>query len=441
MEISVALPPIAQKLGGAGFNRARLDAFIATLSEEEAVALATDPDLWRLPYQELPSGDWTRWIMRCGRGTGKTYTGGDRTNAVARDRKKIRTGEIGIIGRTATDARMTMIEGPSGILATAPPDFRPRWEPGNGILKWPNGVRGRVFSADKPEQIRGLNAAWIWGDEPAYWPDLYTTWMESIEPALRRGWARAMLTTTPKRKSKDLKMIEDLPGSVVTRAHTLQNPYLEPEVRARFLELYQGTRSGRQELGGDHLLENELALWKMSEIEASRATEAPPLRRVVVAIDPAVTANENSDETGIIVVGERDGHGYVLADNSGIYTPNGWARRSVASFYRWDADRIVPEVNNGGDMVVDTIRAVDGKVPVKPVRASRGKVIRAEPVAALYERGLIHHVGHFPELEEQLVEWDPSSSKSPDRLDALVWALTELFFPDQRPVGPLTAYL
>jgi len=436
-----------------GLRVDQIDAFVDSLSDAAADRTLADWSLWRLPYQTPPLGDWTRWILRCGRGAGKTYTGGKVTNETARDKSKIKSGEIGIIGRTYSDARFTMIEGPSGILATSTPDFRPRWEPGNGLLIWPNGVRGRVFSADKPESIRGPNFSFVWADEPAHWTDLFKTWIEVIEPALRVGWMRALLTTTPIR-NPDLRKLEELAGSVVTRAATFDNPYLPRSARARYREIYEGTRAGLQELYGEFLVDNDRALWSYEEIERNRircldgrfdrALESVgvQLRRVVVAIDPAVTANEDSDESGIIVAGlGANGHGYALADRTLKASPLGWARAAIAAYHRFRADLIVGEVNNGGDMVETTLRGLDPQVNFKAVRASRGKVTRAEPVAALYERGLIHHVGVLPELEDQLTSWDATMSKSPDRLDALVWAIHELFLQHDQPAGPLRAYL
>lgn len=427
-------------------TRKKIDTLVRSLTDDELQTVLGSWDLWALPYQRIPAGDWRRWIFRAGRGTGKTYTGASTTNDVAADRKKIGRGEISIWGRTHADARFTMIEGPSGILATAPPNFRPKWEPGNGLLTWPNKVKGRIFSAEKPEQGRGPNASWVWADEPAHWPDFEKTWWEVIEPGLRIGWSRAMLTTTPLPMSP-IKALEEDARSVVTRASTFDNAFLPREVRELFRAHYEGTRIGRQELLGEYLTENENALWSNDTIDATRVrpSDVPDLRRVVVAVDPAVTAHKNSDETGIVVAGVdstgREGRGFVLADHSGIYTPHAWAKRAIAAYIRHDADAIIVEVNNGGDLVEANIRAVDPRVKVKQVRASRGKVTRAEPVAALSERGRIHHAGHFPELEEQLTTWDATMSKSPDRLDAYVWAFHELMLQSDRPAGPLRAYL
>lgn len=443
MMIEPQYPEIVKILAQRGVHtQGTMRRFIESHDPDEVKAFLADWDLWRLPYQVMPEGKWRRWILRCGRGTGKTHTGARTTSEVARDRQKIKTGEIGIIGRTHADARFTMVEGPSGILAQAPVDFRPAWEPGNSVLTWPNGVRGRLFSADKPEQMRGPNFAWIWGDEPAHWPDGETTWMEVLEPALRVGWARAMLTTTPI-PGTWLSKIEALDDTEVTRASTFENSYLAKGVRDGYRKMFEGTRTGRQELYGDILEDNEKALWNGPELEQHRLHRMPvDAKRIVVAIDPAVTANKNSDESGIVVCAlGTDGHGYMLADRSGIHTPAAWAKVALAAYSRFRADLILGEVNNGGDLVEANIRAADDRANFKAVRASRGKVTRAEPIAALSERGMIHLVGNFPVLEEQLTQWDPSKAKSPDRLDAFVWGFTELMIAENDKAGPISAYL
>lgn len=448
MHVAPEHPLIFQHISKMGIPMLELPKWLGSLSSSERVAIEADRSLWRLPYQRPPEGDWRRWIFRAGRGTGKTYTGGDMTNSVAADRNKMgSSGEIGIIGRTWTEARQVMVEGPSGILETAPRGMVPEWEPGNGVLTWPftnkagKPVKGRIFSADKPEQMRGPNFSWVWADEPAHWPNFKKTWLEVIELALRSGWARAMLTSTPIPDSF-LQELEKMPGSVVTRASTFQNSYLPSNVREAYRVAYEGTRRGDQELGGEYLDDNEKALWNTEDFDQHRVREAPELKRVIVAIDPAVTANENSDETGIIIAGlGGDDHGYVMRDRSGVYTPGEWARIAVAEYYRHKADAIVAEVNNGGDMVADNIRGVDKHVNVISVRASRGKFTRAEPVAALCERGKYHHVGRLKLLEKQCCSWDPTKRDSPDRLDAVVWAITELMLRDDDKAGPLAGYL
>jgi phage terminase large subunit-like protein len=258
-----------------------------------------------------------------------------------------------------------------------------------------------------------------------------------------------MLTTTPIR-DPFLKELENKDDTVTTRASMFDNPFLADEVKAVFVEHYQNTRVGRQELHGEYLPESEHALWTQTIIDRGRVQARPKDHaRVVVAVDPAVTAHEKSDETGILVVSRGpDGHGYVLQDKSRRASPEEWGRVAVAAYHRWSADVMVGEVNNGGDLVESNIRAIDDRVNFKQVRASRGKVVRAEPAVALYERGKVHHVGVLPELEDQMVTWEPAKAmgttrakvRSPDRLDALVWGLYELFLSDDH-AGPVTAYL
>ena len=417
----------------------QITALLSDMTPTEANSILDAWDLWAMPHQRLPKGAWRRWIIRAGRGSGKTKAAAKAINLLARDKAKIGKGEIGIIARTYKDVRYTCIEGSSGVLAEAPSDFKPAWHPGTGLLVWPNGVRGRIFSADKPEGMRGPNWSLIWGDEIATWPNLKKTWWEVIEPALRVGWARAILTTTPI-PLKFLKELEAKENTVVTRATTFDNRWLAKSVKDGFREQYEGSRLGRQELYGEFVEANLQALWRYETIENTRVRRPPTLKRIVVAIDPAVTANEDSDETGIIVMGTgANNHGYVLHDASGIYTPTEWATKAIGLFHRYEGDRIVAENNQGGDMIEAVLRAVDPKIPYAGVRATRGKVLRAEPVAALYERGLVHHVGVFPKLEEQLTDWTPGQD-SPDRLDALVWASTYLQLGD-KPIGDIRGYL
>jgi phage terminase large subunit-like protein len=367
------------------------------------------------------------------------------TNEVARDPKKVAGGWIGLVARTWTDARWTTVEGPSGVLATAPSTCRPEWHPGSGTLRWPvgQGVWGRIFAAEAPETLRGPNLSWVWADEVEHWPDNETLWFEVIELALRLGWARAMLTSTPLKGSRLLRRVEDMPDTVLTRAGTKDNPHLPPEVRARYYELYAGTRIGRQELDGEILEDVTGALWTLGMIQ--RAKLPPDLVRVVVAVDPAVTDGTDPDhdataEHGIVVVGlDAAGKGYLLEDRSFHGSVGAMADRAVALYRRFHADAIVAEVNNGGDLVELAINSVDDSVKVIKVRASRGKFVRAEPVSALYERKRVFHVGQFPELEDQLISRVPGDTKGFDRFDAHVWGLTELMLQGDG-VGPLGAY-
>jgi phage terminase large subunit-like protein len=339
---------------------------------------------------------------------------------------------MGIIGPTADAVRRIQIEGPSGILAISPPWFRPSFEPSTRRIVWPNGAVAHLFSAEEPDRLRGPNLDGAWGDELTSWANAPATW-DMLQMALRvpgpLGHApRAVLSTTPKLHPL-LKQIMAAPSTVVTRARTSDNAAnLDPSTLRYYQEKYGGTTLGRQELDAELLEGLEGALWTRALIDAGRVGEAPPLVRIVVAVDPAGGSDRKNDETGIVVAGrDAAGHGYVLEDLSGRYSPDGWARRAVHAYRANLADRIVAESNFGGAMVEATIRAVDRSVPVRLVHASRGKVLRAEPIVAMYEQGKVHHVGALPVLEDQMCGWDPTAStNSPDRLDALVWALSEL---------------
>jgi len=380
--------------------------------------------VWARPDQLPPSGTWQRWLILAGRGWGKTRTGAE----WVRDRALRDPGcRVALVARTAADVRDVIVEGESGILAVHAPGERPTWEPSRRRLTWPNGSMATTYSADVPDQLRGPQHHYAWADELASWerPD---TWDQLIF-GLRLGITPQVVVTTTPRPTPIIRALLTAPGTVVTRGRTLDNrANLAPGVVADLQRRYGGTRLGRQELDGEVLTDTPGALWTWDRIDAARVTVAPQLRRVVVAIDPAVSAGEGSDETGIIVCGIGfDGRGYVLEDASGKYSPDGWARRAVHLAAEHKADRIVAEVNNGGQLVEHTLRTVDRAVAYKAVHASRGKATRAEPVAALYEQGRVSHIGRLDALESQMTGWDPSTStKSPDRIDALVWALTEL---------------
>lgn len=321
-----------------------------------------------------------------------------------------------------------MVEGESGILAISPPWARPLYEPSKRRVTWPNGSMVTVYTADEPDRLRGPQHHWAWCDELAAWryPDAW----DMLMFGLRLGSdPRVVVTTTP----KPIKLVRDLissPTTAVTTGSTYENlANLAPAFRDAIISRYEGTRLGRQELLAELLDDVPGALWTRSIIESCRVRETPELVRIVVAIDPAVTSGEDADETGIIVAGLGvDGHGYVLADRSvHLASPETWARRAVVAYREFTADRIVAEVNNGGEMVELTLRTVDRSVSYRAVHASRGKRVRAEPVAALYEQGRIHHVGAHPTLEDQMCQFVPEGSDiSPDRVDALVWAMTDL---------------
>lgn len=376
------------------------------------------------PEQIAPAGTWRVWLLLAGRGFGKSRTGAEWIREQAESGRAKR---IALVAATASDVRDVIVEGESGILAISPPSSRPVYEPSKRRLTWPNGAIATTYSADEPDRLRGPQHDAAWCDELAAWryPDAW----DQLMFGLRLGTdPRVVVTTTP-RPTALVRALVKSPSTHTTRGSTYANrANLAPAFFEQIVTKYEGTRLGRQELNAEILDDAPGALWSRDGIDAARVPRAPALDRIVVAVDPAVTSAESSDETGIIVAGiDRRGAGYVLADHSGKYSPAEWAHLVVRLYREHSADRIVAECNQGGDMVAHTIRTVDPNAPVKLVRASRGKRTRAEPVAALYEQRRVHHVGVLAQLEDQLCTWDPTSSEgSPDRLDALVWALSEL---------------
>lgn len=376
--------------------------------------------------QLLPPGVWSTWLILAGRGFGKTRTGAETI------RYWVESGQgkrIALVARTAADVRDVMVEGESGLLAICPPWNKPVYEPSKRRLRWPNGAIATTYSGDKPDQLRGPQHDKAWCDEIAAWryPD---SW-DQLQFGMRLGDNPQVIVTTTPRPIKIVREILADPTTVSTRGSTYENSAnLAPSALARLKAKYENTRLGQQELYAVLLDDNPFALWKRTNIDANRVSSIPELVRIVVAIDPAVTDNEDSDETGIVVAGVgKDGHGYVLDDMTLSASPDKWAKEAVSAYNKYKADRIVAETNNGGDMIEFTIRTVEKHISFKQVRASRGKVTRAEPVAALYEQNRVHHVGVFAELEDQMCQWMPGED-SPDRMDALVWALTDLLITD-----------
>jgi predicted phage terminase large subunit-like protein len=360
--------------------------------------------------------------------TGKTRAAAE---FVLREIKAGRSHRVALVAKTPADARDVMIEGDSGLLSISPPWDRPLYEPSKRRLTWKNGTTALIFSSKEPDQLRGPQYSLAWGDEIRTWYYPQETW-DNLMFGLRLGeHPRAVVTTTPLPLSV-IKSIMKAPDTVITTGTTYENrAFLAPSFFRQIISKYEGTRLGRQEINAELLEDVPGALWQRSNIKYK---PAPDLQRVVVAIDPATTSGEQSDETGIIVAGKGvDGFGYVLADRSARVSPDAWARRAIQAFDDFKADRVIGEVNNGGEMVGLTIKTVRKTISYKAVHASRGKQVRAEPVAALYEQGKIFHVKPFEELEDQLVTWTAESGESPDRLDALVWAITELFLQEPAP--------
>jgi len=361
-----------------------------------------------------------------GRGAGKTRAGAEWIRAHAR--APIR---IALVGETLADVRDVMIEGPSGLQAIAPPAERPTWIASKRLLEWPSGARALAFSSEDPDALRGHQMHVAWADEFAKWRHVEETW-DMLQFGLRLGdLPRQVITTTP-RPIPALKRLMADDMTRISRAGTSANATnLAPGFLAAITRRYQGTRLGRQELDAEILEDNPRALWQRAAIEAARVPAQPPLARIVVAVDPPASSSARADECGIVVAGRAEnGHGYVTADRSmGGLSPARWARRVADAYHAYEADRVVAEANQGGEMVEAVLRQVDPALPVRLVRATRGKAVRAEPVAALYEQGRVHHCGAFTRLEDQLCEFDPTDparTGSPDRLDALVWALTDL---------------
>jgi phage terminase large subunit-like protein len=420
-------------------TQTEVDAFLGGLSENALAALPWMFEFWALAHQLPPEGAWKTWVIMGGRGAGKTRAGSEWVRAEVEGAGPADVGRsrrVALVGETIDQVREVMIFGDSGILACSPPDRRPAWEGTRKRLVWPNGAIAQVFSAHDPASLRGpqFDAAWV--DELAKWPKAEETW-DMLQFALRLGEnPRQVVTTTPQNVGV-LKTILKNPSTVMTHAPTDANraylaaSFLE-EVKAR----YAGTRQGMQELEGLLVEDVQGALWTTAQLEAGRLEAAPVCRRIVVAVDPPVTGHGKSDECGIVVVGAiTDGppqnwRAVVLEDASVTgASPQQWAKAAIAAMERHKADRLVAEVNQGGDLVEGVIRQIDPLVPFRAVRATRAKAVRAEPVAALYEQGRVAHLRHLGALEQQMCQMTAQGylgKGSPDRVDALVWALTDL---------------
>jgi phage terminase large subunit-like protein len=411
------------------------------LGPQKVEELKYDWNFWARDNQLEPEGDWRTWFLNCGRGFGKTRTGAEWV------REQVKRGHkrIAAVAATNSDIERVMVKGESGFLNVCWKGDKtykgkkmgyPEWSPTKRTLTWENGAKVEFYSAEEPERLRGPQFSAAWCDELAAWNKDQDTW-SMLQFCLRLGKnPRVCVTTTPKPTKLVRELLKDpktyvTTGSTFDNAANLAGTYIEA-VR----EQYEGTRLGRQELYAEVMEEADGALWTTDLIDSCQVDrkDVPTLNRIVVAVDTAVTANKESDMTGIVVAGiDVNGIAYVLGDYTDKLSPQGWAAKAVELYHRFEADRIVAEVNQGGDLVKHTIHGEDETVPLKMVRASRGKFARAEPISALYERGLVKHVrnpedgANLHELETQLRVWEPLGSiGSPDRLDAMVWALTEL---------------
>jgi phage terminase large subunit-like protein len=421
----------------ASLSEAQRREVLSSLTEQQATDLLYDwRGFWARPNQLQPGTpgatiqrtDWTYWLVQAGRGFGKTRVGAETV------REWVDAGykRIHLVGATAADTRDVMIQGESGLLNCFPPSRRPLYEPSKRLITFDTGAVAIAFSADEPERLRGPQCEAGWLDEIASWrfPDAWDNFLFG----LRLGNdPKAIITSTPKPIDLVRGIIKD-PQTVVTRGSSYDNrANLAPAFFASIIRKYEGTRLGRQELNAELLEDVPGALWSQRMIDATRWSSIPSdlIIRIVVSIDPAVSVGEDSADTGIVVAALlRTGHVLVLDDLTCHESPMGWGKIACAAYRSRRADRIVGEINNGGDLVEANIRAVDANVPFRAVRASRGKAIRAEPVAALYEQGRVHHVGNFADLETQMTSFVPAAERDTkhrlDRMDALVWAVTEL---------------
>ena len=368
--------------------------------------------------QRLPTVPFFVWLILAGRGFGKTRTGAETVRQWVKN-----YGMVNLVGATADDARDIMIEGESGILSVCPENERPVYMASKRRLEWPNGAVSLIFTADEPERLRGKQHMKIWADELAAWR-YEEAWAQAMM-GLRLGDSpQAIVTTTPRPTKLVIELTKD-PRNVVTVGTTYEN---KANLASGFFDYvikkYEGTTLGRQELMAQILTDNPSALWKRSDIDKARVVKAPDLTRIIVGVDPSATSG--GDEAGIITGGAKGDDYYTLADDSVQGSPQVWATAAVTAYHKYKANLIVAEKNNGGEMVEAVIKQVDSSVHVKLVHASRGKATRAEPVAAISEQGRDHHVGSFPKLEDELCLWMPGDD-SPNRLDAKVWMITELF--------------
>jgi phage terminase large subunit-like protein len=404
-----------------GATPAAIDEFLATLGPGEAERLVHAWPLWARQAQLPPPGTWRVWLLMAGRGFGKTRAGAEWVRQLAETGT---AGSIALVGDTADDVRQVMVEGPSGLLAVAPSSCRPRWQRSLRRLEWPNGAVARCYAAVDPEQLRGTEFDHAWADEIGKWPDP-AAW-DNLMLALRRGRVPRCLATTTPRPRRWLRDLAAAPDTVLVCGATAENAAnLAPGFLAAMTARYGNGPLARQELRGEMIDSLPGALWRRDGLAACRAAPPPRrvLQRVVIGVDPALGG---PGETGIVIVG-KDGEGmiWILEDASAALPPAAWAARVAACFRRWRAEAVIAEINQGGALVRSLLTQAGTRLPIREVRAMRSKSHRAEPVAAAYERGEVRHAGAFPELEDQMCACVPGQRQtpSPDRLDALVWAV------------------
>lgn len=402
---------------------------IALMTEGQARELLFDWEMWARPEQMLPAGDWRTWLIMSGRGWGKTRTLSETVRKLV---NRMPDQRIALVAPTSADCRDVIVEGESGLLQVFPENERPVYEPSKRRITFVNGSFATLYSAEEPERLRGPQHGFAVLDELAVYPEPQLLW-DNLLFGLRLGRDPRIIAATTPRPSKFLAALIADPGTVMTRGTTFDNAAnLPATVLTEFDRIYGGTRIGRQELQGELLEDIEGALWNRAQLDALRVRNAPAMQRIVVAIDPSVTSKETSDECGIIVAGlGTDGHGYVLQDLSGRMSPDQWIARAVGAYDSWQADRIIAEQNQGGDLIQSLLRTQRPNISYQAVVAAKGKLVRAEPCAALTEQGRIHCVGTFPQLEDELTGYI-AGNPSPNRLDAFVWAITALMLKAQR---------
>ncbi len=399
---------------------------------------------WARKDQLPPSGNWNSWLLLGGRGAGKTRAGAEWVRGLMEGKTPLSKGkltQIALIGETHADIREVMVEGPSGLIQIAPREKRPVYNASRKVLIWPNGAKAYAFSSERYEALRGPQFEAAWCDEIAKWRYAQETW-DMLQFGLRLGKRpRQVITTTP-RAVPIVKMLLKDKACVISRASTKANQAnLAPAFLKEIVARYEGSLLGRQELHAELIEDNPAALWTRHILDIYRVERAPALYEITIAVDPPVSSGPNADCCGIIVMGRGDdGHAYIISDLSvqGL-RPAGWARKIVDAFNSYHADRLVAEVNQGGELIREIVLGIEPKLPFFPVRATKGKMVRAGPVAALYERGFIHHVGRqMSALEDEMCVYDGGGhQKSPDRMDALVWGVTALMLRRNNLKNPL----
>lgn len=427
-----------------GSGRTTIRRALAQLSDDEIDAIHADWQLWaredQLPPVSAKDGEpWSVWLLLGGRGAGKTRAGAEWIKAQALGTPPLAerpAGRIALVGETMADVRAVMVEGVSGLLSIHRAEERPLFEPSKMQLTWPNGTVAQIFSAENAEGLRGPQFAIAWCDEVAKWRNGEAAW-DMLQFAMRLGERPQIVATTTPRPVPLLKRLMEDERTVIGRCSTVANAAnLAPSFVDEITRRYAGTALGRQELYGELIEDVSGSLWRRDWIEAARVSSCPEaVAQIVVAVDPPVTATASSDACGIVVAARGDDHRFYVLDDRSVQgrEPTVWAQAAIAAKKDYDADRIVAEVNQGGDLVSAVLRQIDTTVVIRQVRASRGKWVRAEPVAALYAQGRVSHVGTHETLEDEMMAFGAdgrANGKSPDRLDALVWALTDLMAPE-----------